>query len=183
MKHYEAYINHVRESGKEDLAEAVEETVFDVIPKYIRGFSFREHVVSLLMGNVQSGKTSHMFGIISAAADEGFRVFIILTTDNIHLQKQTQQRAKNDLLTFDVFGEEDYPSFVSSSLRKPIIIVLKKNPRILRQWKNNLAITNFCAGNPLFIADDEADAASLNTLVNKNRTSTIFRTISEIRQT
>ena len=36
-------------------------------------------------------------------------------------------------------------------------------------------------GNPLFIIDDEADAASLNTLVNKNNKSSINRYLDEIK--
>ena len=68
-------------------------------------------------------------------------------------------------------------------MKKPAVIVLKKNGRILRQWKNNFASTQFVAGNPLFIVDDEADAASLNTQVNKNKQSTINKCLDEIKRT
>lgn len=51
------------------------------------------------------------------------------------------------------------------------------------QWKNNLSSTSFCAGNPLFIVDDEADAASLNTMVNRNKQSTINKNLEEIKKT
>ena len=36
-------------------------------------------------------------------------------------------------------------------------------------------------GNPLFIIDDEADAASLNTLVNKGRQSSINKYLDSIK--
>ena len=124
-----------------------------------------------------------MFGIMTAAADEGFGIFILLTTDNILLQQQTLKRARRDLADFFVCGEDDYLSFVENNMRKPAVIVLKKNARILRQWKNNLAQTNFCVGNPLFIVDDEADAASPNTQVNKNKQSTINKNLTEIKHT
>lgn len=68
-------------------------------------------------------------------------------------------------------------------MKRPAVIVLKKNGRILKQWKNNLSSTNFVAGNPLFIVDDEADAASLNTKVNKNTQSTINKNLEEIKKT
>jgi hypothetical protein len=181
--HIENYSAYLKSQGKEDLATAVEATVDEVVPKYIRNFSYNEHVVSLLLGNVQSGKTSHMFALIAAAADEGFNIFVLLTTDNIYLQQQTLKRAQESLVTFDIFGEEDYLKFSKSNLKNPALIVLKKNGRILKQWKNNFASTNFCAGNPLFIVDDEADAASLNTLVNKRRESTIYKTLAEIKNT
>ena len=172
MSYLQNYINRIG-TNNPSLAKAIAKTTEDIVPTYIRNFSYREHVVSLLVGDVQAGKTSHMFGIMTAAADEGFGIFILLTTDNILLQQQTLKRARRDLADFFVCGEDDYLSFVENNMRKPTVIVLKKNARILRQWKNNLAQTNFCVGNPLFIVDDEADAASPNTQVNKNKQSTI----------
>lgn len=177
------YLDRIRAKGNFQLAEAINNTVQDIVPKYISNFSYREHVVSLLVGDVQSGKTSHMFGLMGAAADEGFGIFILLTTDNILLQQQTFKRAKKDLCDFCICDENDYLKFVENNMRKPAVIVLKKNGRVLRQWKNNLSSTHFCAGNPLFIVDDEADAASLNTQVNKNKQSTINKCLDEIKRT
>lgn len=183
MNYLEAYLDRIKERGNPSLADAINKTVEDVVPQYISNFSFTEHVVSLLVGDVQSGKTSHMFGIMCAAANESFLNFILLTTDNVLLQQQTFKRAQKELCDFCVCDENDYLKFVENNLRKPAIIVLKKNPSVLKKWKNNLATTNFCMGNPLFIVDDEADAASLNTLVNKNRQSTINHNLEEIKQT
>ena len=166
-----------------DAYDAINKTVADVVPQYISNFSFRDHVVSLLVGDVQSGKTSHMFGLMCAAADEGFVNFILLTTDNILLQQQTYKRAEKDLSDFCICDENDYLKFVQNNMKRPAVIVLKKNGRILKQWKNNLSSTNFVAGNPLFIVDDEADAASLNTKVNKNTQSTINKNLEEIKKT
>ena len=89
MNHKESYLSELINRNKQSLATAVQKTIDDIVPQYISNFSFREHVVSLLMGNVQSGKTSHMFGLIAAAADEGFNIFVLLTTDNTLLQEQT----------------------------------------------------------------------------------------------
>ncbi len=183
MSYLDNYFNIISSRGNSGLAEAIKKTTDDIVPQYIRNFSFKDHVVSLLMGNVQSGKTSHIFGVISAASDEGFGIFVLLTTDNILLQQQTIHRAKQDLTTFCVCDENDYLNFVSNAMRKPVLIILKKNSRVLNQWKNNFSSTNFCAGNPLFIIDDEADAASLNTMINKNKRSTINRILEEIKNT
>lgn len=177
------YTDRIRTKGNENLAKSVTKTAEDIVPQYISKFSFKEHVVSLLVGDVQSGKTSHMFGLICAAADEGFNIFVLLTTDNIILQQQTLTRAKQDLCDFCICDENDFLPFLSNNMRKPVVVVLKKNSRILKQWKNNFSSTHFCAGNPLFIVDDEADAASLNTLVNKNKQSTINKALEEIKNT
>lgn len=177
------YLERIEARGNPALAKAILTTVNDVVPSYISNFSFREHVVSLLVGDVQSGKTSHMFGIMSAAADEGFGIFILLTTDNILLQQQTYKRAERDLCDFCICDETDYIKFTENNMRKPAVVVLKKNGRVLKQWKNNLASTHFVVGNPLFVVDDEADAASLNTQVNKNKQSTINKCLDDIKKT
>lgn len=183
MSYLESYLQRIKENGNLALAEAISKTASDVVSQYISNFSFTEHVVSLLVGDVQSGKTSHMFGLMCAAADESFLNFVLLTTDNVLLQQQTLKRAERDLSDFCVCGENDYLKFVENNLRKPAVIVLKKNSSILKQWKNNFSSTNFCVGNPLFIVDDEADAASLNTQVNKNKQSTINKNLEAIKKT
>lgn len=183
MSYLQSYLDRICERSNPALANAINKTVGDVVPQYISNFSFTDHVVSLLVGDVQSGKTSHMFGLMCAAADESFMNFVLLTTDNILLQQQTFQRAQRDLCDFCVCDENDYLKFLQNNLRKPAVIVLKKNTSVLKQWKNNFSSTNFCAGNPLFIVDDEADAASLNTQVNRNRQSTINKHLDAIRKT
>ena len=183
MSYLQSYLDRIRSRGNPALADAINKTVEDVVPQYISNFSFTDHVVSLLVGDVQSGKTSHMFGLMCAAADESFLNFVLLTTDNVLLQQQTYQRALRDLSDFCVCDENDYLKYVQNNLRKPAVIVLKKNTSVLKQWKNNFASTNFCAGNPLFIVDDEADAASLNTQVNKNKQSTINKNLEAIKKT
>ena len=182
-RYLDNYLKRIEKRGNPALAAAIRTTVNDVVPSYISNFSYREHVVSLLVGDVQSGKTSHMFGLMSAAADEGFGIFILLTTDNILLQQQTFKRAEKDLCDFCICDETDYIKFADNNMRKPAVIVLKKNGRVLKQWKNNLSSTHFVAGNPLFVVDDEADAASLNTQVNKNKQSTINKCLDEIKRT
>lgn len=182
-KYFENYFNRIRENKGVDLARAIKKTVDDIVPNYIIEFSYTEHVVGLLFGDVQSGKTSHMFGLMCAAADEGFGIFILLTTDNIMLQQQTFKRAEKDLCDFCVCDENDYIKFLNNNMRKPAVIVLKKNGNVLQQWKNNLSSTQFVVGNPLFVVDDEADAASLNTKVNKNKQSKINRCLEDIRLT
>ncbi len=183
MKYLENYLSRIEAKGNPALSKAIRKTTEDIVPQYISSFSYKEHVVSLLVGDVQSGKTSHMFGLMCAAADEGFGIFVLLTTDNILLQQQTFKRAQKDLSDFCICDENDYLKFTQNNMRKPAVIVLKKNGRVLKQWKNNFSSTQFVAGNPLFIVDDEADAASLNTQVNKNKQSTINKCLDEIKKT
>ena len=181
MPYLKNYLQTIRNRGNINLADSISKTAEDVGSKYIKDFSFCDHEIGLLFGNVQSGKTGQMFGIMCKAADLGFPVFVLLTTDNVILQQQTLDRVKADLDGFCICGENDSGLFIQNSLLEPCIIVLKKNVRILRLWANVFASTGFMKGNPLFIIDDEADAASLNTLVNKDRQSSINRYLSSIK--
>lgn len=181
MQYMKTYLKTITDRGNAELAESISKTANDIGNEYIRNFSFCCHEIGLLFGNVQSGKTGQMFGIICKAADMGFPAFVLLTTDNIVLQQQTLERVKSDLQGFCICGENDSGLFIQNSLLQPCIVVLKKNSRILRLWANVFASTGFMKGNPLFIVDDEADAASLNTLVNRGRQSLINRYLDSIK--
>ena len=181
MQYLKTYLKRITERGNPGLAESISVTAEDVGGKYLKTFGFTDHEIGLLFGNVQSGKTGQMFGIICKAADLGFPVFLILTTDNIVLQQQTLDRVRSDLEGFCICGENDGGLFQENNLLEPAIIVLKKNVRILKLWAGILNSTGFMKGNPLFIIDDEADAASLNTLINKNRQSSINKYLDSIK--
>lgn len=181
MPYLKTYLKTIAYRGNVRLAESISKTAEDVGSQYIKNFSFCSHEIGLLFGNVQSGKTGQMFGIMCKAADMGFPAFVLLTTDNVVLQQQTLERVKSDLKGFCICGENDSGLFIQNSLMEPAIIVLKKNVRILRLWANVFASTGFMKGNPLFIIDDEADAASLNTLVNRGRQSSINKYLDSIK--
>ncbi|MDN5973026.1 Z1 domain-containing protein [Bifidobacterium crudilactis] len=182
MQYLKTYLDRITDRGNIKLAESISKTSEEVGNRYIKNFSFSTHEIGLLFGNVQSGKTGQMFGIMCKAADLGFPVFVLLTTDNIVLQQQTLSRVKSDLEGFCICGETDAGLFAENSLIQPAIIVLKKNVRVLKLWANIFNSTGFMKGNPLFIIDDEADAASLNTLVNKDRQSSINKYLDAIKK-
>lgn len=181
MQYLSDYLKRIAARGNTHLADSIAKTAEDIGSRYIKSFSFCSHEIGLLFGNVQSGKTGQMFGVMCKAADLGFPVFLLLTTDNVVLQQQTLERVKADLHGFCICGENDSGLFIQNRLIEPAIIVLKKNSRVLRLWANVLSSTGFMRGNPLFIIDDEADAASLNTLVNRGRQSTINRHLDTIK--
>lgn len=181
MNYLKTYLKTIADRGNVDLAHSIEQTATEIGDRYIQDFNFCEHRIGLLFGNVQSGKTGQMFGTITKATDLGFPAFVLLTTDNIVLQQQTFERVQNDLTGYCICGENDSGLFIQNALMKPVIIVLKKNSRILRLWANVFASTGFMKGNPLFIVDDEADAASLNTLINRNKKSSINKYLDNIK--
>lgn len=183
-KHYDSYIERISKTLPLQAIESIGKTVRNVSSKYVSKFDSLNHETILLLGNVQSGKTGHMLGILADAADQAFEVFIILTTDNVDLQMQTYERALDLEATFCVCGEQDDIRFRRNNVEKrPVILVLKKNYSVLKKWKERLESSEFIKGRSVFIIDDEADAASLNTKVNKeNEVSTINQRITEIRE-
>lgn len=181
MNYLDSYTNEIRQRGNDDLADAIEKTAENIGKNHLDKFDYISHEIGLLFGNIQSGKTAQMFGIICEAADQGFAVFLLLTTDNVALQQQTLIRVKNDLGNFCICGENDAMKFADNALAEPTIIVLKKNYRILKEWTNIIRSTSFMKGNPLFIIDDEADASSLNTMVNSRKQSSINKYLKEIK--
>lgn len=181
MQYLKTYLKKITDRGNIKLAESISKTAEEVGNKHLKNFSFTSHEIGLLFGNVQSGKTGQMFGIMCKATDLGFPVFVLLTTDNVVLQQQTLDRVKADLKGFCICGENDARIFTENSLLLPTIVVLKKNARVLKLWANIFNSTGFMRGNPLFIVDDEADAASLNTLVNKDGQSSINKYLDIIK--
>jgi len=172
------YISNINNA---ELVQTINATSSSFIQKINDNFDLNKQLNALLLGNVQSGKTAQMLGIISAMADEGYKVFLLLTTDNVDLHRQTYNRVKESLSGFNVLNEKEESLLTPASLIKPTVVVLKKNSRVLSRWKNHLLNTNICKGLFLVIFDDEADASSLNTLVNKDKVSTINKRLSEIK--
>ena len=123
MQYLKSYLKTIKERGNPKLAESIAKTADEVGNQYIKNFTFCSHEIGLLFGNVQSGKTGQMFGIMCKAADLGFPVFLLLTTDNVVLQQQTLDRVKADLTGFCVCGENDSGLFIRNSLMEPVIIV------------------------------------------------------------
>ncbi|OGI65164.1 hypothetical protein A3A95_04105 [Candidatus Nomurabacteria bacterium RIFCSPLOWO2_01_FULL_39_18] len=180
--------NYLKRAGASNpgLVPMLEKTAEDFAKKHIDNFDHNSHVSGLLYGHVQSGKTGQMLAIAAAAADRGFKFFILVTTSNVILHKQTLERAKNSLggfmAGFNVFGETDEAAFLNRGLQMPTMIVLKKDPNVLKTWANNIASNPIYKEEPLFLLDDEADASSLNTRVNQNDQSTINKLLEKINK-
>ena len=180
MSYLESYINSLDNCGLQQSVLATSNAVFANVQSH---FDCKSSSTGLLLGNVQSGKTGQMLGIMSKLADEGYLLFVLLTTDNVDLQRQTYNRVHSSLPLFNVLSERDEEKFRVLNQSKPLVIVLKKNRRVLKRWRDLLVASESFKGLPLVVFDDEGDAASLNTLVNRRRVSPINKTLAEIKST
>lgn len=59
----------------------------------------------LILGDVQSGKTQTYMSLMNKAADYGYKLLVVLTSDNEDLRRQTQERVDTDF-----FGYLEDPS-------------------------------------------------------------------------
>ena len=139
----------------------------------------------LLIGKVQSGKTSNLEMFTALAFDNGFNLMILYGGYDDTLLSQTNERFKT---TFNIPTinslSNDCPLFFSTnekinfediddsifeeilSLNKPVIITAMKRPKALSKI-NDLLDKLEKKQIKAFIIDDEGDQASLNTKKDK----------------
>lgn len=180
MSHFKQYISSI---SNPLLRDSITKSSLDFDEK-LKLVSNKDYINYLLLGNVQSGKTAQVLGIIANLADKDIRLFFYLTTDNTDLQDQTYKRIKTALNDFNVLNEHDIHIFDQAiQTQKPVIVVLKKNSRILKKWYVALNGKNYLKSYQSYIIDDEADAASLNTYKSKDtaKISTINETLRKIK--
>ena len=64
MQYLKTYLDKIISRGNSGLADSISATAEEVGNRYLKNFSFTSHEIGLLFGNVQSGKTGQMFGIM-----------------------------------------------------------------------------------------------------------------------
>ena len=178
MKHLDDYLATIQNDAMRD---SIKKTALVFLDKRAALPSDWQAWYALLLGHVQSGKTGQLLGVISALADASVTTFILLTTDNRLLHLQTLNRVREALANVLIIGETDDVPFMTAPKQAPVVVVLKKNSRVLKTWRNTILSTERCKDAPLVIVDDEADATSLNTKVNVNSTSRINKLLGDIR--
>ncbi|MBK3393304.1 DEAD/DEAH box helicase [Psychrobacter sp. M9-54-1] len=180
MNHFNQYM--VQFEKDKDFQNSILKTRDDFLEK--SNGIHKDYINYLLLGNVQSGKTAHVLGIISQLADQDIKLFFYLTTDSVDLQTQTKDRIEKNLLGFTVLDENDHHLFDASMKgNKPLVIVLKKNSRVLKKWRDSLLNKDYLKSYQSYIIDDEADAASLDTNQSKKtaKKSKINELLSDIK--
>ncbi|WP_198170956.1 Z1 domain-containing protein [Actinoplanes awajinensis] len=130
----------------------------------------------LVVGHVQSGKTSNFTAVIAKAADRGYRMFIVLSGVHNALRRQTQTRLIRDVVRLNptlwhqiTTADHDFvptpnPASLLAGKDQSLLLVVKKNSIVLEKLKDWLASSRSHLQNcPALIIDDEADQATLAT--------------------
>lgn len=152
------------------------------------------NAVGLLLGRIQSGKTTAMTGLAALAHDRGYRIVVaILGSTNLLLaQNTTRLLAGLGLaqgLTSDYVWAHLDPTVERRRLgreldhylatERTVLITVLKNSRRLQTVAEHLERLDLREV-PALILDDEADQASLNTLVSEGLESPTYRSISTL---
>ena len=156
----------------------LENSVFRILRRLNRDTRESGPVKGLVIGNVQSGKTANMAGLMAMAADWGWNMVIVLSGTIENLRQQTQRRLYNDLKSNgnlrwtplehlskkSTFGQRAQDlNFGDDSYDRYFTVCLKNKGRLkkLIQWlqldKNKMQQMR------ILVIDDEADQAGINT--------------------
>ncbi|MFI1397718.1 Z1 domain-containing protein [Streptomyces sp. NPDC020681] len=131
----------------------------------------------LVVGYVQSGKTTNFTSVMAKAADRGYKLFIVLAGIHNGLRRQTQARLVQQLvepnpaswsqltgLDKDFTPTENPASYFGRNNRTHVLCVVKKNATVLRKLARWLEKASDYLGDcPALIIDDEADQATVAT--------------------
>ena len=159
---YEHYLvlNHYGDNAKETIIKEAEKVL-----SLCADPESNEKTRGLVMGDVQSGKTSNYLALINLACDYGYKIFLILAGMTDSLRIQTQDRVDEGLIgaVSSTIGHNDRITYIgvgtygdgghyaipftteladfapanctANDLNKPRILVVKKNKKILEAVK------------------------------------------------
>ena len=166
-----------------------------------------ESVKGLVVGNVQSGKTANMAGVIAMAADLGYNFFIVLSGMITNLKEQTEKRLYADLALVHKEADPklkiDWKLLVNLGPKCPVserlsslsltetingeinphryLTVCLKNKKRLRDllgWLQMQDSLDKTGQLKVLIIDDECDQAGVNTAdVSASEQTRIFQLI------
>lgn len=175
---WQRFKQHLLAQGSLDEGDvfALENSVLETMRHLRRDTLGSDPVKGLVIGHVQSGKTTNMAALMSLAADWGINLFIVLSGRIESLRRQTYSRLAADLLPGHPNWnglDQPNPGALNQQLHtlnlngenspRYFTVVLKNQTRLrnLRNWLQSypLALNNM----KVLIIDDEADEAGINT--------------------
>lgn len=144
-----------------------------------------EPSVGIMIGKVQSGKTSSFIGLAALAMDNGYPLIVVLGGTKKNLVDQNRDRIdqyfnnSKDVHVMAIGGEHDNSSVLEEGFIKDLInngdkvvlVVLKKSQRMERVSD---MIRTEVGLEPVLIVDDEGDEATPNGKVFQGKASSTY---------
>jgi hypothetical protein len=160
-----------------DAIEVVDAATTRVVSLLAHPQTIEFRTKGLVIGYVQSGKTTNFTGVVAKAADRGYRLIIVLAGIHNELRRQTQDRLARHLVVpnkqewllltasdRDFQPPQNAAAYFASHSNHKVLCVVKKNHRVLRKLIDWLATAQEqLQGIPAIVIDDEADQAAIAT--------------------
>ena len=173
------YKNNLLKQGfKHKVVNNIEKSSIKILKRLSSNTVKSGPIKGMVIGNVQSGKTSNMAALMAMAADWGWNLFIVLSGTIENLRKQTQTRLLNDL-NFPgnlCWRGIEHPSekiclgqrtqdlhFEDSSVERYFTVCIKNSTRLKDLIKWLQSDGNKQSQMKILVIDDEADQAGVNT--------------------
>lgn len=145
----------------------------------------------IVIGKVQSGKTSNFISVLALAFDNGYDIAIVLGGNTLDLLKQNASRITSafnvDSEKLTVLKTNDNKSLINPSRikeflengRKIIIVGLKHNKHI--DQIAEIFSSSYLSDKSVLIVDDEGDQATLNTKAYRNSISKTYGSVLNLK--
>lgn len=188
----------------QDARNGVLRSAVSILSKCVNPRANTGSETGLVVGYVQSGKTLSFTTVMALARDNGFQLVIVVAGISKLLLKQSTDRLRKDLQIEEIEGSLQWKLYtnpldnetnrrhfqqtlaewndpdVARSERATILVTVMKQHRWLRALVGLLRNLDL-NGVPTLIIDDEADQASLNTLVRQQRQSATYQRLLDVR--
>jgi hypothetical protein len=132
----------------------------------------------VVYGEPQSGKTEVMIALTCRLLDRGFRTIFVIMNDNTELEEQNFKRfLKVNELNPSPSSHEDIVNSDEKYLKKdiPRVIFCRKNVKNLEKLIHACRFMG-----ERVVIDDEADYASVNTKINKDKQTAINENVEKL---
>lgn len=145
----------------------------------------------IVIGKVQSGKTSNFISVLALAFDNKYDIAIVLGGNTLELLKQNASRIESafkvDTEKLTVLKTNDNKSLINSARikeflendRKIIIVGLKHHKHINKI--SEIFDNEYLAGKSVLIIDDEGDQATLNTKAYLSSMSSTYESVLNLK--
>lgn len=145
----------------------------------------------IVIGKVQSGKTSNFIAVLALAFDNGYDIAVVLGGNTLELLKQNATRIESafkvDAERLTVLKTNDNKSLINSSRikeflendRKVIIVGLKHHKHIDKIAE--IFDNEFLSGKSVLVIDDEGDQATLNTKRYLSSMSSTYESVLKLK--
>jgi hypothetical protein len=189
------YLNNYLTYMKRDMPQKVLDTINEDTDAIMNNLADPDLEVfkryGMVVGHVQSGKTSNYAALICKAADAGYRFIVVIAGGQNNLRDQTQARLDEVFVGANYMGVGQLPGFKREkmpasltnskndfkietaraqgttnfdNMQQPILVVIKKHTKTLDHLLKWLDIHyKNQVDKAMLVIDDESDYASINT--------------------